>query len=192
LQSVELLSDTDTEVVVQLLEQFVNQGMEVEEAFRKTLSLLKGSYAIAMLDEQNNETIYVAKNKSPLLVGLGYNFNVVASDAMAMLQVTDQYIELMDKEIVVVKKESVTIKNLAGETISRDPYTAELDASDIEKGTYPHYMLKEIDEQPLVMRKIIQEYQTESGKLVIDPSILEAMKEADRIYIIAAGTSYHA
>jgi glutamine---fructose-6-phosphate transaminase (isomerizing) len=192
LQNVELLSDTDTEVVVQVLAQFVNQGMEVEAAFRKTLSLLKGSYAIAMLDEQNNETIYVAKNKSPLLVGLGDNFNVVASDAMAMLQVTDQYIELMDKEIVIVKKESVTIKNLAGETISRDPYTAELDASDIEKGTYPHYMLKEIDEQPLVMRKIVQEYQAESGKLAIDPCIVEAMKDADRIYIIAAGTSYHA
>ncbi|WP_099354664.1 glutamine--fructose-6-phosphate transaminase (isomerizing) [Fredinandcohnia onubensis] len=192
LQNVELLSDTDTEVVVQVLAQFVNQGMEVEAAFRKTLSLLKGSYAIAMLDEQNNETIYVAKNKSPLLVGLGDNFNVVASDAMAMLQVTDQYIELMDKEIVIVKKESVTIKNLAGETISRDPYTAKLDASDIEKGTYPHYMLKEIDEQPLVMRKIVQEYQAESGKLAIDPCIVEAMKDADRIYIIAAGTSYHA
>ncbi|WP_099363809.1 glutamine--fructose-6-phosphate transaminase (isomerizing) [Fredinandcohnia onubensis] len=192
LQNVELLSDTDTEVVVQVLAQFVNQGMEVEAAFRKTLSLLKGSYAIAMLDEQDNETIYVAKNKSPLLVGLGDNFNVVASDAMAMLQVTDQYIELMDKEIVIVKKESVTIKNLAGETISRDPYTAELDASDIEKGTYPHYMLKEIDEQPLVMRKIVQEYQAESGKLAIDPCIVEAMKDADRIYIIAAGTSYHA
>ncbi|MFD1780796.1 glutamine--fructose-6-phosphate transaminase (isomerizing) [Fredinandcohnia salidurans] len=192
LQNVELLSDTDTEVVVQVLAQFVNQGMEVEAAFRKTLSLLKGSYAIAMLDEQNNETIYVAKNKSPLLVGLGDNFNVVASDAMAMLQVTDQYIELMDKEIVIVKKESVTIKNLAGEMISRAPYTAELDASDIEKGTYPHYMLKEIDEQPLVMRKIVQEYQAESGKLAIDPCIVEAMKDADRIYIIAAGTSYHA
>ncbi|MEH7386338.1 glutamine--fructose-6-phosphate transaminase (isomerizing) [Bacillus sp. JJ1521] len=192
LQNIELKSDTDTEIVVQVLEQFVNLGHEVEEAFRKTLSLLKGSYAIAMLDEQNNETIYVAKNKSPLLVGLGDTFNVVASDAMAMLQVTDQYIELMDKEIVIVKKESVTIKNLAGETINRDPYTAELDASDIEKGTYPHYMLKEIDEQPLVMRKIIQEYQEENGQLAIEPCIVEAMKEADRIYIIAAGTSYHA
>ncbi|MFS0865671.1 glutamine--fructose-6-phosphate transaminase (isomerizing) [Fredinandcohnia sp. 179-A 10B2 NHS] len=192
LQYVELKSDTDTEIIVQVLDQFVNQGLEVEEAFRKTLSLLKGSYAIALLDEQNNETIYVAKNKSPLLVGLGDNFNVVASDAMAMLQVTDQYIELMDKEIVIVTKDSVTIKNLNGEAISRDPYTAELDASDIEKGTYPHYMLKEIDEQPLVMRKIVQQYQGENGELTIDTEILEAMKEADRIYIIAAGTSYHA
>ena len=76
--------------------------------------------------------------------------------------------------------------------INRAPYTAELDASDIEKGTYPHYMLKEIDEQPLVMRKIIQMYQNEQGKLAIDPEIISAMNESDRIYIIAAGTSYHA
>ena len=68
----------------------------------------------------------------------------------------------------------------------------ELDASDIEKGTYPHFMLKEIDEQPLVIRKIIQEYQNDHGELTIDSEIIEAMSEADRIYIIAAGTSYHA
>ena len=98
----------------------------------------------------------------------------------------------MDKEIVIVTKENVTIKTLEGEVIERDPYTAELDASDIEKGTYPHYMLKEIDEQPLVIRKIIQKYQNEKGELTIDEEIVQAVKEADRIYIIAAGTSYHA
>ena len=68
------------------------------------------------MDEQNSETIYVAKNKSPLLVGLGDGFNVVASDAMAMIQVTNQYVELMDKEIVLVTKNEVTIQNLTGET----------------------------------------------------------------------------
>jgi glutamine---fructose-6-phosphate transaminase (isomerizing) len=192
LQNVELKSDTDTEIVVQIVEKFVNEGLEVEEAFRKTLSLLKGSYAIAMLDEQNKDVIYVAKNKSPLLVGLGEGFNVVASDALAMLQVTNQFIELMDKEIVIVTRDSVTIKNLQGDIIERKPFTAELDASDIEKGTYPHYMLKEIDEQPLVIRKLIQEYQDENGELTIDPEIIGAVNEADRIYIVAAGTSYHA
>ncbi|MFL6558724.1 MAG: glutamine--fructose-6-phosphate transaminase (isomerizing), partial [Bacillus sp. (in: firmicutes)] len=141
---------------------------------------------------EDNETIYVAKNKSPLLVGLGKGFNVVASDAMAMLQVTDQYVELMDKEIVIVTKDKVTIQNLNGDTISRAPYKAELDASDIEKGTYPHYMLKEIDEQPLVMRRIIQTYQNEQGELTIDREIIDALNEADRLYIIAAGTSFHA
>lgn len=192
LTDVSFVSETDTEVIVQLIELFVQEGLGVLEAFRKTLTLLHGSYALALLDEQNNETIFVAKNKSPLLVGLGNGFNVVASDAMAMLQVTDQYQELMDKEIVIVTKDDVTIQNLNGDIISREPYTAELDASDIEKGTYPHYMLKEIDEQPLVMRKIIQTYQNEQGELTIDPEIISAMNESDRLYIIAAGTSYHA
>ncbi|SHS45063.1 Glucosamine--fructose-6-phosphate aminotransferase [Mycobacteroides abscessus subsp. abscessus] len=192
LQNVHLESDTDTEVIVQLIDLFVSEGLEVEAAFRKTLKLLKGSYALALLDSQNNETIFVAKNKSPLLVGLGDGFNVVASDAMAMLQVTNQYVELMDKEVVIVTKDEVTIQNLEGETITRAPYTAELDASDIEKGTYPHYMLKEIDEQPAVIRKIIQQYQNESGQLVIDQDIVDAVDQSDRVYIIAAGTSYHA
>ncbi|MCL6574006.1 MAG: glutamine--fructose-6-phosphate transaminase (isomerizing) [Bacillus sp. (in: Bacteria)] len=192
LADVSFESETDTEVIVQMVELFVNQGLEVIEAFRKTLSLLKGSYAIALLDEQDNETIFVAKNKSPLLVGLGKGFNVVASDAMAMIQVTNQYVELVDKEIVLVTKDDVTIQNLNGEVINREPYTAELDASDIEKGTYPHYMLKEIDEQPPVLRRIIQTYQNELGELTIDQEIIDALNEADRLYIIAAGTSYNA
>lgn len=192
LQDVPLQSDTDTEVVVQLIELFVNEGMEVEEAIRKTLKQIKGSYAIAVLDEQHADTIFVAKNKSPLLVGIGESFNVVASDAMAMLQVTNQFKELMDQEMVIVTKDRAVIKNLDGEVIERAPFTAELDASDIEKGTYPHYMLKEIDEQPLVIRKLIQAYQNENGELEIDPKIVEALNQSDRLYIIAAGTSYHA
>ncbi|MBL6010036.1 glutamine--fructose-6-phosphate transaminase (isomerizing) [Bacillus halotolerans] len=192
LQDVELKSDTDTEVVVQVIELFVNGGLDTEEAFRKTLTLLKGSYAIALFDNDNKETIFVAKNKSPLLVGLGDTFNVVASDAMAMLQVTNEYVELMDKEMVIVTDDQVVIKNLDGDVISRASYIAELDASDIEKGTYPHYMLKETDEQPVVMRKIIQTYQDENGKLSVPGDIAEAVAEADRIYIIGCGTSYHA
>ncbi|HHT7238415.1 MULTISPECIES: glutamine--fructose-6-phosphate transaminase (isomerizing) [Bacillus] len=192
LQDVTFVSETDTEIIVQLMEQQVSTGLSVEEAFRNTLSLLHGSYAIGLLDAENPNMIYVAKNKSPLLVGVGDNFNVVASDAMAMLQVTDQFIELMDKEIVIVTKESITIKNLQGETIERAPYTAELDASDIEKGTYPHFMLKEIDEQPLVIRNIIQKYQDENGEIELDQDIRNAILDSDRIYIIACGTSYHA
>lgn len=192
LQDVTFVSETDTEIIVQLMEQQVSTGLSVEEAFRNTLSLLHGSYAIGLLDAENPNMIYVAKNKSPLLVGVGDNFNVVASDAMAMLQVTDQFIELMDKEIVIVTKESITIKNLQGETIERAPFTAELDASDIEKGTYPHFMLKEIDEQPLVIRNIIQKYQDENGEIELDQDIRNAILDSDRIYIVACGTSYHA
>ena len=191
LKGVHVQSDTDTEVIVQLVDLFSQEGLSTVEAFRKTLGLVHGSYALALLDNEDAETIYVAKNKSPLLVGVGEDFNVVASDAMAMLQVTDQFIELHDKEIVIVKKDSVEITTLDGRKVEREPFTAELDASDIEKGTYPHYMLKEMDEQPGVVRKIIQAYDR-NGELAIDENILDAVMAADRIYIIAAGTSYHA
>lgn len=192
LKGIQLQSDTDTEVIVQLIDLFVSEGLSTEDAFRKTLSLLHGSYAVALLDDEDTETIFVAKNKSPLLVGLGDGFNVIASDAMAMLQVTDQYMELHDKEVVIVTKDAITITTLEGTVLAREPFTVELDMSDIEKGAYPHYMLKEMDEQPSVIRKITKAYENEAGELVIDPAIKEALQQADRLYIIAAGTSYHA
>ncbi|WP_042142189.1 glutamine--fructose-6-phosphate transaminase (isomerizing) [Paucisalibacillus sp. EB02] len=192
LQGVEFQSETDTEVIVHLIEKLYRETNDALESFRKAMELLNGSYAIAMIDNQDRETFYVAKNKSPLLVGLGNGFNVVASDAMATLKVTDQYLEIHDKEIVIVKRNSVRIQTLDGTVMERDPYTAQIDASDIEKGTYPHFMLKEVDEQPIVVRKIIKEYQDEDGELKLDEDIRAAMKECDRIYIIAAGTSYHA
>ncbi|MCE5563733.1 glutamine--fructose-6-phosphate transaminase (isomerizing) [Staphylococcus pseudintermedius] len=190
--NVTLVSDTDTEVIVQLVEHFSETGLSTEEAFTKVVSLLHGSYALGLLDREDSETIYVAKNKSPLLVGIGEKFNVIASDALAMIQVTSEYKELKDQEIVLVKRDDVIIKNLDGEVVERESYIAEIDASDAEKGIYEHYMLKEIHEQPAVMRRIIQEYQDDQGVLKIDPEIVKDVKEADRIYIIAAGTSYHA
>ncbi|HEX7064282.1 MAG TPA: glutamine--fructose-6-phosphate transaminase (isomerizing) [Bacillales bacterium] len=192
LSDVEWVSETDTEVIVQLIEKFVGDGSTVDEAFRKTLSLLEGSYALALLDREDDDSIYVAKNKSPLLVGLGDGENVVASDAMAVLEITDHFVELMDKETVHVTRDSVEIEKLDGERVERDPFIAELDASDIEKGTYPHYMLKEIDEQPAVIRRIIGEYQDENGDLKLADDVRGAMHDADRLYIIACGTSYHA
>jgi glucosamine--fructose-6-phosphate aminotransferase (isomerizing) len=190
---VPFLSETDTEVIVLLMEKhFVELG-DVEAAFRKTLSDLHGSYAIAMIDSEDKERLYIGKNKSPLLVGLGDGtFNVVASDAMAMLQVTDQYLELHDGEIVILTRESATIKTLDGEVLERAPYTAEIDASDIEKGTYAHYMLKEMDEQPAVIRNIIQHYQNENGDIELTDGVRELVSEADRVYIVACGTSYNA
>ncbi|AIF42136.1 glutamine--fructose-6-phosphate transaminase (isomerizing) [Virgibacillus sp. SK37] len=192
LQSTTFVSETDTEVIVQLVEKLHEEYQDTKEAFRQVLKLLKGSYAIGLIDHEDKDTLYVAKNKSPLLVGIGEGFNLVASDAMATLKETDQYVEIHDQEIVLVKRDSVEIQTLDGEVITREAYTAQLDVSDIEKGTYPHFMLKEIDEQPFVMRKIINEYQTEDNELKLDEDIRAAMKTCDRIYIIAAGTSYHA
>ena len=188
----EVVSDTDTEVIVQLIEHFSNEGLSTEEAFTKVVSLLDGSYALGLLDSNDRDTLYVAKNKSPLLIGVGDGFNVIASDALAMLQATNEYKEIHDHEIVLVKRDSVTIKDQQGNVQDRETYIAEIDASDAEKGVYDHYMLKEIHEQPAVMRRIIQEYQDENGNLKIDQDIVNDVAEADRIYIIAAGTSYHA
>jgi len=192
LQGVSFISETDTEVIVQLVEYFSNQGLSTEEAFTKVVSLLHGSYALGLLDAEDKDTIYVAKNKSPLLLGVGEGFNVIASDALAMLQVTSEYKEIHDHEIVIVKKDEVIIKDADGNVVERDSYIAEIDASDAEKGVYAHYMLKEIHEQPAVMRRIIQEYQDEKGNLKIDSEIINDVADADRIYIVAAGTSYHA
>ncbi|MCO0862381.1 glutamine--fructose-6-phosphate transaminase (isomerizing) [Staphylococcus pasteuri] len=192
LNDVKFVSETDTEVIVQLIEYFSKQGFETEDAFTKVVSLLHGSYALGLLDEEDKDTMYVAKNKSPLLIGVGDGFNVIASDALAMLQVTNQYKEIHDHEIVIVKRDEVIIKDINGQVQERDAYTAEIDASDAEKGVYDHYMLKEIHEQPAVMRRIIQEYQDDEGNLKIDKDIVDDVAQADRIYIIAAGTSYHA
>ncbi|GGD29343.1 glutamine--fructose-6-phosphate transaminase (isomerizing) [Pontibacillus salipaludis] len=192
LADVEMNSETDTEIIVQLVENLYQEMGDVQEAFRKAISLLKGSYAVGIIDAENPDVIYVAKNKSPLLVGLGEGFNVVSSDSLAMLKVTDQFVELEDKEIVLVRRNEVEIQKLDGTQVNREPFTAELDASDIEKGTYPHFMLKEIDEQPFVIRKIIQEYQNENDEIKLDPDVRQAMMDCDRVYIIACGTSYHA
>ncbi|MEC0284017.1 glutamine--fructose-6-phosphate transaminase (isomerizing) [Terribacillus saccharophilus] len=192
LSDVTLKSDTDTEIVVQLVEKMYEETGDTVAAFRKAVSLLTGSYALAMIDKDDKETIFVAKNKSPLLVGIGEGFNVVASDAMATLRETDTYKEIRDKEIVIVRRDAVEIQLLDGTVVERDTFTTEIDASDTEKGTYDHFMLKETDEQPFVIRKIIQHYQDEAEQIKMDPAIRNAMMNADRIYIVAAGTSYNA
>ena len=184
---------TDTEIAAHLIGKFAEEdGLSTLEAFKKALHIIRGAYAFALMDAEDPSTIYVAKNKSPLLIGLGDGYNMVCSDAMAMIRETNQYMEIHDQELVIVKADSVEVQDYDGNRRERASYTAELDLSDIGKGTYPYYMLKEIDEQPTVMRKLIQAYTDESGQVVVDPAIIKAVQEADRIYILAAGTSYHA
>lgn len=187
-----LKGETDTEIAVHLVGEFVEQGLSVLEAFKKALNIIEGSYAFALVDAEDSDTIYVAKNKSPLLIGLGDGYNMVCSDAMAMIRETSEFMEIHDKELVVLTKDSVSVMDYDGNAVERDSYTAELDLSDIGKGTYPYYMLKEIDEQPTVMRKLITAYTDDNNNITVDPEIIKAVQEADRIYILAAGTSYHA
>ncbi len=189
----DLKGQTDTEIAVHLIGKFVEEdGFSVLDAFKKALHIIEGSYAFALMDAEDADVIYVAKNKSPLLIGLGEGYNMVCSDAMAMIRETSEFMEIHDKELVIVTADSVEVQDYDGNPIERDSYTAELDLSDIGKGTYPYYMLKEIDEQPTVMRKLIQVYTDDNDQVVVDPAIIKAVQEADRLYILAAGTSYHA
>lgn len=184
--------ETDTEIAVHLVEYFSEQGLLTKEAFRNALKEIHGSYAFGLIDKKDRETIYVGKNKSPLLIGLGDGFNVVCSDAMAMLEQTNQFVEINDGEMVIVTKNRIEIEDESGNEIQRAPYEAKIDLSDMEKGTYPYYMLKEIDEQPATMRRIISEYTDETGTVVIENELLQSLLNSDRIYIVACGTSNNA
>lgn len=184
--------ETDTEIAVHLVEYFANQGLSTKDAFRKALKEIHGSYAFGLIDKKDRETIFVGKNKSPLLIGLGDGFNVVCSDAMAMLEQTNQFVEINDGEMVIVTSDHVEIEDAAGNEVQRAPYEAKIDLSDMEKGTYPYYMLKEIDEQPATMRRIISEYTDETGTVVIEDELLQSLLNSDRIYIVACGTSNNA
>ncbi|KRO16570.1 glutamine--fructose-6-phosphate transaminase (isomerizing) [Lacticaseibacillus saniviri] len=192
LQGIELASETDTEIVVQLVALFAREGLDAKAAFAKTLKMLDGSYAFSLVDRLTPDTLYVAKNKSPLLIGKGDGFNAVASDAMALISETDQFVALQDEELVILTKDNIAIETLAGEPVSRDAFTVKLDDGEISKGTYPFFMLKEIDEQPIVMHRLVDAYTDDEGQVSIDSDLLAAMKRADRLYIVAAGTSYHA
>lgn len=191
LQDVSLKSDTDTEIVVQLLEKMSLTTNSTSEAFRLTLTKLKGSYAIAMMDLENEGTVYAAKNKSPLLIGTGNGENMVASDAMAVIHLTDQFIELEDGEMAFLTANSISHYKISGEKVERPPFKAEIDPSDLEKGTYQHYMLKETDEQPAVIRRIIKQY-SPNGSFEIDEQLKEDILASERLFIVACGTSYHA
>ncbi|MEL7647719.1 MAG: glutamine--fructose-6-phosphate transaminase (isomerizing) [Sedimentibacter sp.] len=192
LKDTKFTSDTDTEVIVQLIEKFVSDGEPVELAIRHTMSELKGSYALAILDRDDMNTMYAAKNKTPLLAGKGEGFNMLGSDAMAMINHTNLFYEIEDKEFLKITRDSIEIYTIYGNKVTREPYKADIDASDTEKGTYPHYMMKEIEEQPFVIRKIMSEYSDEKGNAYVEPEILEDVRNCDKLYIIACGTSYHA
>ena len=184
------VSATDTEVIVALLEKFTFE-MDLEHGIRRLIQELHGSYALGIIDANQPDVLYAVKNKSPMLLGIGDDFNMIGSDAMAMLHCTNLFVEINDKEYVQIEKDALTIYNENGHVVERASFYAEIDATDIDKGMYPHYMLKEIDEQPLVIRRIINEY-FKDGQIQIDEDILKAVAKAKRIYMIAAGTSMHA
>ncbi len=188
----QLKSDTDTEVIVALIEQYVLQGESTWQAFGHVLQEIKGSYAFGLMDQKDPSTLYAAKNKSPLLIGLGQGFNLITSDAMATIDLTHDYLEIKDGDLIRLMADEVKVETLAGEEVSRSIFKAEFDAEDLGKGGYPHYMAKEMAEQPAVIRRNLQAYLNENGGYQFDSGLLQAMRASDRLYIVACGTSYHA
>lgn len=183
-------SDTDTEVIAHLIEKF-SDTLTVEESIRKTMSLLEGSYALAVIDTKDQNTLYAAKHKSPLLLGVGDEGMIVASDLMALVGYSKEYVPLLDKSFVIIKKDSYQIFDIIGTQLEHEVKRIDVNYLDIEKGEYSHFMLKEINEQPRVIRNIISSY-FEEDELKIKKRIIDALQESDRLYIIAAGTSMNA
>ncbi|MGX6969402.1 glutamine--fructose-6-phosphate transaminase (isomerizing) [Vagococcus bubulae] len=192
LSEIALKGDTDSEIVVELVDYFYRKGKSSFEAFEAALDKVEGSYAIALMDVEDSQTLYLAKNKSPLLIGIGKECHYVGSDAMAMINETNEFVEIKDGERIILTSDNMTIFDKESNELSRDSFVADIDATDTEKGLYPHYMLKEIDEQPSVMRTLISEYLTEDGLSTIDKKIVSHMASSDRIYIVGCGTSWHA
>lgn len=194
LTGVDFKSETDTEVAVQLIAKFVEKdNLSVVEAFRKVLTLIgAGSYAFVLVDNQNPDALYVARNKSPLLLGIGEDFTVVTSDAAAMLEYTHEFMSLDDGEMAVIKGNNIEIVDTDNNSVEHETFKIDIDATETDKGIYPYYMLKEIEEQPNVIRTLLKHYIDEDGNVVLDEAIVKELKNADRIYIVAAGTSYHA
>jgi len=193
LEGVKLISETDTEVIANLIEKF-SQRMSAEEAIRKTLSLLEGSYALLIMDNERVDTIYAAKNKSPLLIGSSDKGITFGSDLMALVGNSENYYLIEDKTFIVAKKNgkpSFEAYDIIGKKVNLVQHKMDLADNEIDKGGYDHFMLKEISEQPAVIRRILAKYMI-NGKLEIEENIEDLFKNKKRIYIIAAGTSMHA
>ncbi|WP_220739988.1 glutamine--fructose-6-phosphate transaminase (isomerizing) [Leuconostoc miyukkimchii] len=196
LQGVKLQSETDTEIAVQLIDKFSKEdNLSTFDALRKMISLLddNSAYGFLLMDNETPDLMYAAKKKSPLLIGVSDQANVVTSDAAAMLDITQDFIELMDGEVAIIDKEKVTLFDVQGKQIERESFHLDIDASETDKGVYPYYMLKEIDEQVIVAHTLSQHYFDDDANVQnIDDEIIDAIKASDRLYIVAAGTSYHA
>lgn len=189
-------SDTDTEVIAHLIEQFVKEGNEIDQAFQKTLSLLRGTYGLVLLSLENPEVLRAARMGSPLVIGVAKEEHFVASDVTAILAHTKRVVYLEDGEWAVIQKESYTIKSIRSKkAIEKKAETIDWSEGEAKKQGYPHFMLKEIFEQPKSVADAIR------GRINIENGIarLGGLREVEkklqkirRLIIVSCGTSYHA
>ncbi len=186
-------SQTDTEVLVHLIEDNIKKG--VEKALRETLKKVKGSYAIGVMYKKEPHKIVVARKGSPLIIGLGKSENFIASDIPAIIKYTSRIITLHDGDIATVTKDKVEISNLSGAKVERKETLVSWDPISAEKGGYAHFMLKEIHEQPKAIIDTIRDSVDASKKHIIFKHLNlsdKDIKRIKRVVLTACGTSWHA
>src|SRR3990167_276962 len=185
-------SQTDTEVIVHLIEKFYKR-IPLEEAVRKTLRLLDGSFALGVISSREPDKLIGARLGSPLIVGVGKGENFLASDVPAVLDSTKEVIFLEENEMVVLTKESLKIADLDGRIIHRQPARITWDIAQAQKQGYKHFMLKEINEQPAIAEGLLKLRLKDSRIFFEEQKIPEdKLKEIKNISIVACGTAYHA
>jgi glutamine---fructose-6-phosphate transaminase (isomerizing) len=185
-------SQTDTEVIAHLVDEAVVKGARsLADAVRAALRQVEGAYAIAVLCDRHPDEIVAAKNASPLVVGLGQGESFLASDAPAILEYTREMIFLEEGDVVALRRDKVELTDLDGQARVRRPKTITWTAAQAEKAGYPHFMLKEIHEQPQAVSDSLR------GRILLDDSdvTLDGQSLAElpaRVVVLACGTSYHA
>lgn len=178
-------SDTDTEVLAHLIENYMEMGNGLEVATRLATKDIKGSYAIAVVSADEPDKIIGVRKESPLIVGIGDDESFIASDVPAILDHTNKVIYLNDHDMVILDTDGVSVKDIDGNLVEKEIHTIEWTSDMAKKGGYEHYMLKEIHEQPDVVRNTLMEY-SEIEKVV------EKFPDFKRVCFVACGTSYHA
>src|SRR6187551_1160321 len=189
-------SDTDTEVLLNFIEKIKkNNECDLEEAIRVALKRITGAYCILLIDEDDPETIIAARKGSPLVIGIGKGEHFLGSDASPMLEYTKEVVYVNDYELAIVKPDELILKNLGNEKIT--PYIQKLDIelAAIEKGGYEHFMLKEIFEQPNTIFDCLRgRLDATNGTITMSgiQQYAEQIVSANRIIMVACGTSWHA
>jgi glucosamine--fructose-6-phosphate aminotransferase (isomerizing) len=192
----EFTSDTDTEVLLNFIEDIrENNECNLEEAVRVALKRVTGAYCILLIDEDDPETIIAARKGSPLVIGVGKGEHFLGSDASPMLEYTKEVVYVNDYELAIVKPNELILKNLGNEKIT--PFITKLDMelAAIEKGGYEHFMLKEIFEQPSTIQDCLRGRLDANAGTITMAGVednMEQLKNANRIMIVACGTSWHA
>lgn len=184
------VSETDTEIVANLLEYYYKG--DLLKAVADTIRRLEGSYSLAILCEDFPDRMIAVRKDSPLIVGLGNGENYVASDVPAILSKTRKILRLNDNEIVVLKKDLVSVVTTDLQPVQKEPTTIEWDIAAAEKGGYSHFMAKEIMEQPAAVRNTVYP-RIKTGEIVLDDIVLtqEQIESYRKIFIIACGSAYH-